>query len=270
MGQIQFAFPGLQTPRAVNRETHIQTDENGSLFLLLHAGRPGDIVNYCVVVGGNRIEGVVKDPSYGYVNGLDGREMDVNIMTKRPQFSYITKHLPDGITIPKLNINGCPVKITELNCSIDPVYFILKMPATSLPVGDTVVQVSINGHRRDYIVSRAYFGVHACQSRDLSGLYKKQYNSPEGAFELKFYNNKQYSVDVHIINDVKPETRYMVYMFNREVVVDLGFTWTPSGLLKVNFQSGLPAGRYRCVVAYSNDNKHWKRAIAGYVNMMQI
>ena len=144
----QFAIPGLMTPRSPNYQSNIIAGESGDLIILLHAGKSTDCVHYCLIVGGARKEGVVKDPTYPYVNGLDGRERDRNMFNKTPDFAYKTTDLPDEVYVPKVNIKGCPTPITELNKAEERTYFILKLPRTALPVGDSVIQVSINGRVR--------------------------------------------------------------------------------------------------------------------------
>ena len=86
----QFAVPGLMTPHAPNFKKNIIANEAGDIIMLLHSGVATDCVHYCLIVGGNRREGVVKDPSYPFVNGMDGREMDKNKFNKAPDFAYKT------------------------------------------------------------------------------------------------------------------------------------------------------------------------------------
>lgn len=255
--------------RPVNAMTHVTAPEDGSLLMLLHAGAAGDRVHYCLVVNGNRMEGVVRDPSYRYVNGMDGREASYNRSVEAPQFTYITETLPDNVLVPFVRVGDCPVPVTELQGDVcRPAYFILKLPKTGLPVGDTTVEVSINGRRRDYIVSRPEFGVHGGQGygRDLTPMYKKLVGLPDGMFDIQLSNGEAVSADVHIITKGVPrDATYLVYMANDKYAVTLDFEWTEKGLVVIKFQQGLPSGRYKCTVAWTSDGTHWTELVHGHV-----
>lgn len=255
------------THRPVKAMTHITANEDGSLELLLHAGAAGDRVHYAMVVNGNRCEGVVRDPSYEYRNGMDGNERSRARRHEVPQFTYITETLPDNVTVPFVRVGDCPVPITELQGEpCRPAYFILKLPDTGLPVGDTVIQVSINGRRRDYHVHRPEFAVHNCGLRDLGPTYRKLVGQPDGMFDLQTDNGREVKADVHVITKGVPrDAAYLVYMANDKYAITLDFSWTDSGLIVITLQQGLPAGRYKCVVAWSADNEHWTELVQGHV-----
>lgn len=259
------------THRPVNAMRNIVANEDGSLLLLLHAGKAGDCVHYALVMGGNRCEGVVKDPSYKYLNGLDGPEKRVYSRDERPQFSYITEVLPDNVYVPFVRVGDCPVPITELHTEpCRPAYFILKLPDTGLPVGDTIVEVSINGRRRNYIVQRPDFAVHMHHGRDLTTRYRKLTCQPDGMFDLQQDNGSSNTADIHLMTRSIPEgAQYLVYMANSRYSITLDYEWKGRELILVKLQRGLPTGRYKCVAAWTTDNEHWTEITSGHVTITE-
>lgn len=266
-----YAFPGLMTRRPVNAMRNIIADEDGSLLLLLHAGKVGDRVHYALVMGGNRTEGVVKDPSYPYLDGLGGHERTHYAAGERPQFSYITEVLPDNVYVPFVRVGDCPVPITELFTEpCRPAYFILKLPDTGLPVGDTIVEVSINGRRRNYIVQRPDFAVHRKHGRDLTAKYRKLTAQPDGMFELQTDNGRSCKADIHLLTRSIPDgARYLVYMANGEYSITLDYVWKGRELIVVKLPQGLPTGRYKCVASYTMDNETWTEITQGHVTVTE-
>lgn len=236
--------------------------------MLMHAGKAGDVVNYCLVMGGHRYVGVVKDPSYHYAHGglpMEGWHMGVH---DNPQFSYITETLPDKVIVPYIDIDGCPVPITDLNRhACRPAYFILKLPKTALPIGDTVIEVQINGQRRDYVVSRPDFALHR-RGRDMGRMYDKLMDLPDGAFDLQTDNGRDSSLDVHVKDKRIPGMDYLVFMKSKDTVIDLNnvFSWTEEGWITIQVQKGLPVGRYKLAVMYAtNDADEWRIVTQGNV-----
>lgn len=265
MSNALFAIPGLMTPHAPNFQSQLIAPENGSIVLLLHSGKEGDVVNYCINVGqGYRRHGVIKDPGYHYVNGMDGREQDIMRSHRGPQFQYVTRILPDDTLIPKVNAHGCPIPITELNKDINPVYYILRLPATGLPIGDTQVEVVVNGRLRTYIVHRPDFGVHS--RRDISMMYNKLANTPEGMFEAEACSNNDSILTIDVHKHVDPNIIYVVFLRNEKRMVDLDFFWSEDNKhLKAIIPAGLPQEKFELVASWSRDDEHWEKLVSGFI-----
>lgn len=205
-----FAIPGLMPPKAAAWRRRLIAPEDGSLRLLLHCGAKEDEVHYTLDIPGWR-RGVIKDPTYEFVNKdiedfWTARPTD-EMKEKWPNFMKKDTKLPKHILIPRVMIHGCAILITELcdeneeddteeteQPEIQPpvfpgptigdepdpepeplkpktVYFYLDCPARTLPVGDTKVQVTINGHLRQYIVQRPDFNIH--HRRGITARYKR-------------------------------------------------------------------------------------------------
>ena len=263
----QFAVPGLMTPHAPNFKKNIIANEAGNIIMLLHSGVDTDCVHYCLIVGGNRREGVVKDPSYPFVNGMDGREMDRNKFNKAPDFAYKTTDLPDEVYIPRVNIKGCPIPITELNKAKDKTYFILKLPRTALPQGDTVIQVSINGRLRQYIVQRPTFFIHA-KHKNISNSYVKLGDTPETKFniEIEQAQDSTIEIDTNVKTENTTYSAQLIHPAYGDILVAID--WEEDGdKVYVTIPAGLPSGHYVLVVAYSTDGEEYFRLTKGYVEI---
>lgn len=270
----QFAVPGLMTPHAPNFKSNIIANEAGNIIMLLHSGVATDCVHYCLVIGGRRFEGVVKDPSYHFVNGMDGREMDANKHNKAPDFLYKTTDLPDEVYIPKVNIKGCPTPITELNKAQDKVYFILKLPRTTLPQGDTVVQVTINGRMRQYIVQRPTFFIHVPRYKTISNRYLKLANTPEARFNVEIDQNQDSKISIDITrNNLSEDCLFGAELINKEfgkVTIYVDRTIDGSELI-LTVPAALPAGHYKLIVSYKEtvDQEKPFRLIYGYIEVKE-
>lgn len=262
---LQYAFPGLMTPRPVNFETRIIADEDGSLSLLLHVGDISDRVNYCIMVGGNRMIGYIKDPSYKYVDGLDKWPSKNEFVA--PQFSYISSHLPSGIKIPKIDVNGCPVPIDELYHGDSPAYFILKLQATGLPIGDSIVEVAINGKRRNYIVTRPDFHMHRKHGHNLGKLYEKLLNLDEGQFSVVYNNGQKAKIDMHTNIKKVDGRKYYALMVSNEAVYTPEYTWDDNGWITIDIDEGLLPGEYTVAIAWRESEDNWHPVIWGDVTI---
>lgn len=171
MNNVVFAIPGLMPPKAPNWHSELIAPEDGSLCLLLHAGAIDDTVTYAIDIRGIR-PGVIKDPDYEYVGGRDDRESQIPHQallptldrSSWPDFLRTSSELPTSILIPRKVYCGCPIPIDELPelQDLETVwYYILELPIRSLPMGDTVVEVCINGKMRKYTVQRPAFKIHS-------------------------------------------------------------------------------------------------------------
>ena len=271
----QFAIPGLMTPHAPNFKKNIITDESGNLIILLHSGVSTDRVNYCLIVGGNRREGVVKDPTYPYVNGLDGREMDRNRFNKAPDFAYKTTDLPDEVFIPKVNVKGCPIPITELNKAQDKTYFILKLPRTALPVGDSVIQVSINGKIRQYIVQRPAFYIHVPQHKDISNKYNIFSNTPDFKFNVELCQDQDSTIEIDLMRtrEMNENYTYSASLIDiDEAIYVMNVDWSEdNSKILVDIPAALPAGHYGLLIAYKHneDEEQSYKLTKGYVEIKE-
>lgn len=171
MNDAVFAIPGLMPPKAPKWSSIIHTPEDGSLVMLIHAGKATDKVSYAVKVRGVR-PGTIKDPEYLYVGGHDATQRELphqaTIPPKEdrsnwPDFLSSTTTLPSDIIIPKRVRCGCPIPLNELPHlqDIDEVwYWILTLPPRALPMGDSEVEACVNGKVRSYIIQRPAFAVH--------------------------------------------------------------------------------------------------------------
>lgn len=270
----QFAVPGLMTPHAPNFKSNIIAGEAGNLIMLVHSGVATDCVHYCLIIGGRRYEGVIKDPSYPFVNGMDGREMDRNKFNKAPDFLYKTTDLPDEVYIPRVNIKGCPIPITELNKAQDKVYFILKLPRTTLPQGDTLIQVTVNGKLRQYIVQRPTFFIHVPPCRDISNHYVRMNDTPEARFNVELDQNQESKITINAENQkLNEESMFGALLSNDnygEIQVPVESTIDYKEVI-VTIPSALPAGHYFLQVSYKRtaDQEQPERLINGYVEIKQ-
>lgn len=270
----QFAVPGLMTPHAPNFKSNIISGEAGNLIMLVHSGVATDCVHYCLVIGGRRFEGTIKDPTYPFVNGMDGREMDRNKFNKAPDFLYKTTDLPDEVYIPRINIKGCPTPITELNKAQDKVYFILKLPRTTLPQGDTLIQVTVNGKLRQYIVQRPTFFIHVPPCRDISNHYVRMNDTPEARFNVELDQNQESKISIDTVNqDLTGESMFGALLSNAnygEIQVPVEATIDYKEVV-VTIPSALPAGHYFLQVSYKRtaDQEQPERLINGYVEIKE-
>lgn len=191
MNDAQFAIPGLMPPKAPNWMSELKAPEDGSLCLLIHAGNVSDEVNYTVHVFGNK-PGVIKDPSYEFAGERDNtvvqlprQAIDKNMNTESwPSFVTMDTKLPEDALIPRRTYCGCPIPINELPWlkDLETVwYWILRLPIRSLPVGDSKVEVCINGHVKAYVVHRPPFDIHRKDNLTPEySLYKAQYEITDG------------------------------------------------------------------------------------------
>lgn len=152
-------------PKAATWRSQLIAPEDGSLRLLVHVGNAEDTVNYTIDIPGWRA-GIIKDPDYAFVNA-DIEDIGVSTPTEEekqnwPQFLKTSAELPENALIPSVIIRGCPVPVTELvdDATEAHTYFYLDYPARTLPVGDTKVQVTINGKLWQHIVHRPDFAIH--------------------------------------------------------------------------------------------------------------
>lgn len=170
MNDAIYAIPGLMPPTAPNWRSKLKAPEDGSLLMLLHAGDIADEVSYAVHVRG-ACPGVIKDPDYKYAGKVDStcRQLPAQALTEAkdvdgwPDFMTVTSTLPDNIIIPRRVCCNCPIPISQLPelQDIDTVwYWVLALPERALPVGDTKIEVSVNGRVHAYIVQRPAFDIH--------------------------------------------------------------------------------------------------------------
>lgn len=268
----QFAVPGLMTPHAPNFKSNIIANEAGNIIMLLHSGVATDCVHYCLVIGGRRFEGAVKDPTYPFVNGMDGREMDANKHNKAPDFLYKTTDLPDEVYIPRINIKGCPTPITELNKAKDKVYFILKLPRTTLPQGDTVVQVTINGRMRQYIVQRPTFFIHVPPCKNISNHYVRLNDTPEARFNVEIDQNQESRISIEVCAlKLTQDALFGAQLSNKKygaIQIQAELTVDCKEVVLI-IPSALPAGHYFLQVSYKRNEEQEKeeRLINGYIEI---
>lgn len=166
MNNCVFAIPGLMPPAAAKKASVIITPEDGSLLLCVHAGLVSDIVTWTLVLGGKR-HGVVKDPDYQYTKWNDTPEQTPEESVVIPdlhedwqQFLKSSDSLPEDCIIPVKVCNGFPRPITELDPDQEVHYWYLQMPIRSLPIGDSKVEICVNGKMRTYILQRPAFAIH--------------------------------------------------------------------------------------------------------------
>lgn len=178
MNHVIFAIPGLMPPRAANWRRQLIAPEDGSLYMLIHCGYATDIVNYSLVLPGWH-HGVIKDPGYNFLwpdwEALCSHHHHAHNHHHKhhihwyddpcfwKQFLTVSDQLPDDVMIPRRKVHGCPIPITELTDAEPPElrYFILKLPPRALPVGDTTLDVTVNGRVLHYIIQRPAFSIHS-------------------------------------------------------------------------------------------------------------
>lgn len=184
MRSVVYAIPGLMPPTAPNFVTRIDAPEDGSLLMMIHAGVIDDKVSYSIRVRGCRA-GVIKDPKYNFY-GVDdmtpiqrprymfSKPLDTS---KWPDFSFKIDDNSteeefikfDSAIIPFVVCNGSPISILDILDNkveaglvhpADACVWIIDLPVRALPVGESEVEVTINGEIRKYIVSRPAFSIH--------------------------------------------------------------------------------------------------------------
>lgn len=184
MRSVVYAIPGLMPPTAPNFVTRIDAPEDGSLLMMIHAGAIGDVVSYSIRVRGWRA-GVIKDPKYSFYGADDMTPI------QRPRYMFSkpldTSSWPDfsfkvddnstdeefskfgNAIIPFVVCNGSPISILDILDNkveegilhpADACVWIIDLPVRTLPVGESEVEVTINGEVRKYIVSRPSFSIH--------------------------------------------------------------------------------------------------------------
>lgn len=176
MNDCVYAIPGLMPPTAPKWNSVINTPEDGSLLLCIHVGKPTDNVTWAVDILGRR-HGVVKDPAYAYTEWnntpVETPEKSVPVNGEHDtwrQFMIVSNELPGDCIMPAVSCNGVSKYIDELYYGdVAPTYWYLDMPIRSLPVGDSKVEVCINGVVRTYVVQRPAYAVHS--KHNLSHLY---------------------------------------------------------------------------------------------------
>lgn len=191
MNDAQFAIPGLMPPKAPNWMSELNAPEDGSLCMLIHAGVVSDEVNYAVHVFGEH-PGVIKDPSYEFAGQGDNTVVqlphqaitkDMNTDTW-PSFVTMDTTLPTEALIPRQTYCGCPIPINELPWLRDLEsiwYWVLRLPVRALPVGDSKIEVCVNGKVRSYVVHRPAFAIHRKDNITPEyKLYKAQYEITDG------------------------------------------------------------------------------------------
>lgn len=157
MQDAVYALPGFMPPSAPNWKTQLFTQENGSIKLCVHCGVEGDKVYYSLDIPGWNF-GFIKDPKYFEDNDYPEKFLDK--IKSYSQYLSETDTLDGDTVIPKVVINDWPIPITERKDIENKKYWILDLPAYTLPVGDTEIQVIINGRKRTYVVHRPEFSIH--------------------------------------------------------------------------------------------------------------
>lgn len=175
MNNAVFAIPGLMPPTAPHWTLQLKSPEDGSLCMLLHAGKSTDKVSYAIALRGKH-PGVIKDPGYEFTGNTDfttvqlpHQAMSAPVDTSRwPDFLRVTDTLPEAVLIPRRACNGCLIPLHEWPFlkDLDTVwYWILELPVRALPVGDSVVEVCVNGRVHKYTVQRPAFAIHRKDGR---------------------------------------------------------------------------------------------------------
>lgn len=172
MSRAIYAIPGLMPPTSPNVSARVITPENGGLFLCVHCGRAGDVVNFAIRRVG-WCGGTIKDPSYDF-GPLEDNAGFVARKAHWAQFLIQSTVLPEGADILMRLVHiDVPVRVTE-RPDIKPedrVYWLLELPAGTLPVGQSELDIVVNGKVSRYTLSRPEFVIH-------SG-YAANYNSKE-------------------------------------------------------------------------------------------
>lgn len=249
MNNAVYAIPGLMPPYAVNWRLQLFGPEDGSLYMLLHCGRNTDDVHYAIDFHQWR-RGVLKDPTY-----KDLRKFE----KKLPQFLVKSTVLPKRIIIPSIVRAGCVVPITD-RCDIpekDRRYWYIELPPNTLPVGDTVIEVSINGYVHEYIVQRQPFSMH--KHRFPARKYKKYVNQPGETYDYAFghLTGGTFTID---ITHAKTESGEYVKDLNArfETTVRIGTderivgTSQNGNILTVTIPSGMAIGHGVWTTQYRN------------------
>lgn len=188
----RFAIPGLMPPTSPHWDTVLIAPENGSLRMMVHCGRSDDQVSYALYVPGRK-RGVIKDPGYDWV-GYGASPCELRKISRYPELMTTSTYEPDNTLIPKIIFNGCAIPIDERPDLEDEekVYWTLDLPQRTLPVGDTEVQVSINGKVRKYIVQRPRFDIHSFIDR--TPQHEHVSKQPGENLDLAFLPNKENEV----------------------------------------------------------------------------
>lgn len=238
MNNAVYAIPGLMPPKAVNWMTALNAPEDGSLLFLAHAGDIQDNVTYSINLRGHR-PGTIKDPEYEFAGswdntttqlpeGMFAAEMDVS---EWPNFLRTSTTLPEGILIPRKVCCGCPIPINELPHleDIETVwYWVLELPKRALPVGDTTIEVCINGKVRTYVVHRPHFAIHRKDNRtDEYKFYTETLLAPEDV-DLTLKSDKTGSISA--ILPANPPIKWDDYVFFATIGIN-NTTFTSMGQL---------------------------------------
>ena len=169
MSEAIYAIPGLMPPTSPHYDTRVVLPENGKVSLCVYCGREGESVHYCLHAHGYA-GGFIKDPSYVYPETKEGEALGKD-KEAWPQFMRMAPELPEGIEVLKVIKDGkWAIPVTEKDPDFsDKVYWILEVPAGILPIGDTILELSVNGSVRKYTLQRPGFGAYA--RRDITKRY---------------------------------------------------------------------------------------------------
>ena len=155
MNYVQFAIPGLMPPTAPKYHMSIDVPEDGSLKLCIHCGKYTDDVHFVLDLWGYN-GGLIKDPSYNY-GPLETSKKFLRYKKLWAQFMYTSDVLPEGFQVlNKLVCGDVPVPITETPYLEDSEksYWLLELPAFTLPPGQTELQIIVNNKLERKILNR--------------------------------------------------------------------------------------------------------------------
>lgn len=196
----RYAVPGLMPPNDTNNEMRIMLPEDGSMLLCVHCGTVDDTVNYAIDVRGHRWKsGVIKDPSYNFVPG-DLHPWFVKWKSRWPQFMRITDAVPDGCMVLRKIVHGdWTVPVTERYCipDKDKRYWIIELPAETIPYGQSVLELSVNGKVSKHILNRPPFSIHAPSRRLMHRLGIFQHQRGE-TLDVGFTSGREGEIRVHL------------------------------------------------------------------------
>lgn len=158
-----YVVPGLMPPNDTNNQMRVILPEDGSMFACVHCGPVTDEVHYAIDVWGPCLRsGVVKDPSYDFGAAVFCRWFMKN-KDKWPQFMIKSDVLPEGCRVLNKVVRGdWTVPVTEKPCMEDgdKRYWILELPPGSIPYGQSVLELVINGRKVEHVLNRPQFSIH--------------------------------------------------------------------------------------------------------------
>lgn len=242
MNNAVYGINGLMPPKAPNWMTELIAPEAGDLLMLIHAGDETDIVNYAIDLRGLK-EGTVKDPTYAFTGendayvvsqqGMHALVDDLKAIKEWPDFMTIQKSMPTGAIIPKRVFCGCPIPITEwpgVNDVENLRYWILQLPVRALPVGDTVVEVCVNGNIYKYVVKRPKFAIHNKMDRTLQFYLYSEIIKNKNAVTQEVYTNKEGLINIDC-TELKNKLGYELDLYEYKLNILLDEEVTISGNL---------------------------------------